>query len=504
MKKIIIYSAAALFSFCSCGDSFLDLKPTNQILETEYYHTEDEITQALVAAYQPLQWQDCSFANQHHSFAMVSDVMGGDVRAGGGGTSDFPHFHLMRGFKATPEIICNSLWRVLYSGVNRANIVIDKVGGVSDLSQEKKDRIQSEALTLRAFYYYWLWKLWGNIPYYAKNLDSAPFVAPQLKADEIYNKIIDDLEVVLEGTKLPKSVSDDLLGRVTRPMAQMLKASAVLYKGDESRYQSVLSDMREIINGHQFDLVDDFAGIWEESGEWSKESIWEINYIETGNRGWEPNILRVGGTVYPQTIGINGLRNSKYYQDGWGFGPVEPALYNAYEEGDIRRDGGILSWEVYHQKDPAATYEPRYDNSGFFNLKYMPRVGSNDQNTGDKIVNHNNNFRVFRYAETLMNAAELIVRAGGDLGEAKKYLSQIRSRAFARQGNHEIEPTLDNILNERRLEFALEGHRFWDLVRFGKAESVLGAKGYAPNKKYLPIPAAEVDKSMGTLLQNPY
>lgn len=504
MKKTLLYGAIALFSLSGCGDSFLDLKPTNQILEEEYYHTEDEIMQALVAAYQPLQWQDCSFSNQHHSFAMVSDVMGGDIRAGGGGTSDFPHFHLMREFKATPEIICNSLWRVLYSGVNRANIVIDKVAGVSDLSQDKKSRIKSEAMTLRAFYYYWLWKLWGNIPYYDKNLDAAPYVAVQLKADEVYNHVIGDLETALEGNKLPESVNDDLLGRVTRPMAQMLKAAAILYQNDDARYLSALSDMREIIGSNQFDLVDDFAGIWEETGEWCKESIWEINYIETGNRGWEPNILAAGGTVYPQTIGINGLRNSKYYQDGWGFGPVEPALYNAYEEGDIRRDGSILSWDVYHQKDPGATYDPRYDNTGFFNLKYMPRIGSNDQNTGDKIVNHNNNFRVFRYAETLMNAAELIVRTGGDLNEAKRYLSKIRSRAFAHQSAHDIEPTLENILKERRLEFALEGHRFWDLVRFGKAEEVLGAKGYTPNKKHLPIPAAEVDKSMGTLTQNPY
>lgn len=504
MKKILVHSVVALFCLSGCGDSFLDLKPTNQILESEYYHTEDEIMQALVAAYQPLQWQDCSFSNQHHSFAMVSDVMGGDIRAGGGGTSDFPHFHLMREFKATPEIVCNSLWRVLYSGVNRANIAIDKVSGVSDLSQDKAGRIKSEAMTLRAFYYYWLWKLWGNIPYYEKNLDASPYVATQLKANEVYDKIIGDLDTVLESNHLPNSVGEDLLGRITRPMVQMLKASAVLYQNDESRYQSALSDMREIINSGRFDLADDFGGIWEETGEWCKESIWEINYIETGSRGWEPNILVVGGTVYPQTIGINGLRGSKYYQDGWGFGPVEPSLYNAYEEGDIRRDGGILSWEVYHQKDPEATYDPRYDNTGFFNLKYMPRLGSNDQNTGDKIVNHNNNFRVFRYAETLMNAAELLVRTGGDLGEGKRYLSQIRDRAFAHQGNHEIEPTLDNILNERRLEFALEGHRFWDLVRFGKAETVLGPKGYAPNKKYLPIPAAEIDKSMGTLKQNPY
>lgn len=504
MKKILVYSVVALLGLSGCGDSFLDLKPTNQILESEYYHTEDEIMQALVAAYQPLQWQDCSFSNQHHSFAMVSDVMGGDIRAGGGGTSDFPHFHLMREFKATPEIICNSLWRVLYSGVNRANIAIDKVGGVSDLSQDKTGRIKSEAMTLRAFYYYWLWKLWGNIPYYDKNLDASPYFAPQLKADEVYEKIIGDLDAVLESNQLPVSVGEDLLGRITRPMVQMLKASAVLYQNDENRYQSALADMREIINSGQFDLVDDFGGIWEETGEWCKESIWEINYIETGSRGWEPNILAVGGTVYPQTIGINGLRGSKYYQDGWGFGPVEPSLYNAYEEGDIRRDGGILSWDVYHQKDPEATYDPRYDNTGFFNLKYMPRLGSNDQNTGDKIVNHNNNFRVFRYAETLMNAAELLVRTGGDGSEAKRYLSQIRDRAFAHRGNHEIEPTLDNILNERRLEFALEGHRFWDLVRFGKAEPVLGAKGYAPHKKHLPIPAAEIDKSMGTLKQNPY
>ena len=103
-----------------------------------------------------------------------------------------------------------------------------------------------------------------------------------------------------------------------------------------------------------------------------------------------------------------------------------------------------------------------------------------------------------------MIASELLVRTGGSQTQADEYLNKVRGRAYKNTGNYKKAATLDNLLMENRLEFALEGHRFWDLVRFGKAEQVLGARGFNPNKKHLPIPQSEIDKAQGTLTQNPY
>ncbi len=121
-------------------------------------------------------------------------------------------------------------------------------------------------------------------------------------------------------------------------------------------------------------------------------------------------------------------------------------------------------------------------------------------------MNYGNNQRVYRYAETLLNAAELIVRGAGS-GSAEAYLNAIRTRAQVPS----VAATLDNIIDERHLEFVGEGKRYWDLVRTGKAASVLtGANhlyrttDWSANKKYWPIPQSEIDRSAGTLTQNPY
>lgn len=122
-------------------------------------------------------------------------------------------------------------------------------------------------------------------------------------------------------------------------------------------------------------------------------------------------------------------------------------------------------------------------------------------------MNYNNNFRIYRFSETLLNAAELIARNAGS-GDAKEYLDRVRKRAGLIT---ELEPTVDNIIEERHLEFVGEGKRYWDLVRTGKASTVLVPDEYgyrtntwSVNKKYLPIPQSAIDSAQGSLTQNNY
>ncbi|MCI5744103.1 RagB/SusD family nutrient uptake outer membrane protein [Phocaeicola faecicola] len=506
MKKYFICGALALMSLTSCSDSFLEVHPTVNISEEEYYNSEERIYSALVAAYDPLQWPDWGLG-QYNPLNLVADVMSDDIYAGGSTEQDNEHWHRMHKFTATPEIVCSSLWSVFYSGINRANIVMAKMDGIPNISQENKERYLAEAHFLRAYYYTWLWKLWGNIPYYTVNPSTSPYLVEQISADEVYPKIIEDLDYALGGNRLPESVDITMKGRVTKAVAQMLKAEVVMYQNDESRYAEVLSDMRSIISSRLYSLHDDFAGMWEDEGEWCEESIWEINYHDlNAQRSWG-NPIAAGGTVLPTLIGINECKDEKF-AGGWGFGTVNPDLYNSYDDDDQRKDGGILNFAKYKETHPDASYTPRYEDTGYFLLKYLPRQGGNSQCTGDKDLNYRNNLRVYRYAETLLNAAELILRTGGDTAEAQNYLDQVRARAYRTTveelGAHKVVANIDNVLEERHLELYGEGKRFWDLVRSGKANEVLGGRGYKDNKKYLPIPSSEIDKSAGTLTQNPY
>ena len=279
-----------------------------------------------------------------------------------------------------------------------------------------------------------------------------------------------------------------------------------MYQNDESRYQKALDRMKEIISSNQYSLVADFAGMWEESGEWGPESIWEINYTSEGSpRDWNNNGITAGGNVYSTLIGIpggpklGGASKDKFY-DGWGFGTVNEAAYNMYEAGDIRRDGGILN--VSDQRD---VYDARWEDTGYFLLKYIARQNGNHGAKGDVNMGHGNNIRMYRYAETLLNAAELSVLLKQD---GSSYLKQVRDRAHCTDSG----VTRDDIIAERRKEFLGEGKRYWDLVRSGLAASVLTAANHpfrpvgsdwTESKKYWPIPQSEIDKD-DKLTQNKY
>ena len=505
MKKYLAIGCVALGSMLgttSCGDDFLTVDAPSSLLVDTYYNSESRIFEALVAAYDPMNWFDYAWG-QYTNLHFVSDVMSDDIWVGGSDNTDCAYLHRMSIFKAQPTSVCSDLWTTLYSGINRSNIVMQYIDGVEGMAETTKTQYIAEAKTLRSFYYLWLWKLWGNIPYYEQNLEF-PYIHEQNTADEVYEGIVSTLEDVVDTGSLPMRQTSEWTGRVTQAVAYMIYADAVMYQNDESRYSKALSFMKEIISSGKYELAD-FTTMFEAEGEWGTESIWEIDYFnENGAKDWGSAIAD-GGTVYPKLIGINGLSGSEDYDGGWGFSPVRKATYDMYEEGDIRRDVNILNFEEY-AAETGATYEPRYQDEGYFLRKNLPRKGGNANCSASADMNYNNNVRLYRYAETLLNAAELSVLTGGN---GQTYLDQVRSRA----GLASINATRDNILEERHLEFVGEGKRYWDLIRSGKAATVLTANydgkgyndiGWSEKKKYLPIPQSDIDSAGGTLVQNDY
>ncbi|MGQ1788244.1 MULTISPECIES: RagB/SusD family nutrient uptake outer membrane protein [unclassified Saccharicrinis] len=500
-KYILICSIFFTFLLGSCKEEFLEVDSASSVLIDDYYTTEERIFEALVAAYDPLAWTDYAWG-QFTQLNLVSDVMSDDVYVGGNDQGDQPFLHKMFNYEATPEIVCSDLWTTFYSGVKRANAVLEYMDDVEDISDETKALYLAEAKVLRSYYYMWLWKLWGNIPYYEVNLDF-PYTTPQLTADEVYNGIITTLEDAIDNGGLAIKTTSENTGRVSLAFAYMIYAEVVMYQNDESKYSTALAYMNEIISSNQYSLNSDFANIWEASGEWTEESIFEVNYFSVnGGKDWGAAI-EDGGTVYPKLIGINNLSGSPDFDGGWGFEPVRQEIYDLYEDMDQRKNGGILNM-VSYAAQTGATYEGRYQDTGNFLKKYLPRTNGNADYSGSPDMNYNNNLRVYRYSETLLNAAELLANGTSGTGSAQTYLDEVRTRA----GVASVSATVDNIIAERRLEFVGEGKRYWDLIRSGKAATTLVPNEYrtttwTENKKYLPIPQSEMDSDSG-LDQNPY
>jgi len=499
MKKYsFIIVLSAIIGLSSCTDDFLSISPTAS-QEAGGEATEEAILSNLASCYQILLF-DSYADNNYNSIVLMSDLRSDDIYKGGGDAGDQAQLYRLSQFDATPTELPSGLWKIYYSGISRCNNAIQACENAVNIKEEKLDQYKAEAHFLRAYFVHWLWKFWGNIPYFEEDLP-APYMANQYTADEIYEKIIADLDFAIEGNKLPMRTEKVDDGRATKAAAMMLKARVVMYQKDQSKYADVLNDMAEIINDGSYSLLNDFSAIWLNSGEFCDESIFESNQLPEGktwDKGWQGY-----GTNLPAFISPNELKGQDPFKGGWGFGPVRTETYTIYENGDTRREASINNF-------PDGSYTPRFQNTGLFMAKYAAREGYNPP-PGDQDLNYDNNVRIFRYAEALLNAAELIAMDGvSPVGgiTAQGCLDEIRDRA----GVASIPATADNIKLERRREFVGEGMRFWDLVRWGDTGILTenkpdfsSVRTWDDHCKYLPIPQTEIEKTDGEfkLVQNP-
>ncbi|MDR2915177.1 MAG: RagB/SusD family nutrient uptake outer membrane protein [Tannerella sp.] len=500
MKTYKIFTIAALFAgltlTTSCGDDFLTASPTEKPAAGAPA-TEGAILSSLASAYQILLF-DSYADNNYNSILLISDLRSDDIYKGGGDAGDQHALYSLSQFSSTASETLSGLWSIYFTGLARCNNAIISCANAVDVSEAKVKQYNAEAHFLRAYYTHLLWKLWGNIPYFEEPLQD-PYMAKQIPADEIYVNIMADLEVACaEGSMAMKTTGNDL-GRANRAAALMLKARVVMYQKDQTKYAEITNDMATIISSGSFGLLDDFAAIWLDENEFCNESIFESNQLPEGktwSTGWQGY-----GTNLPAFISPNGLSDpSGVFLDGWGFGPVRKSTYDMFETGDKRRDASINDWSE-------ATYNKRFQNTGLFQAKYAAHKGYK-LSTGDTDLNYCNNLRIFRYAETLLNYTELVKMYGAPEQQgvsAQDCFDKIRDRAFG-DSDHRVTANAENIKDERHKEFVSEGMRFYDLVRWGDATTVLtenipeysSVRRFEEWMKYLPIPQLEIDKTKST------
>lgn len=479
----------------SCSKDFLNTRPVGRVLEVNYYQTEEQAFEALVSIYDVLQWND------QYGFTMfrfLQNVASDDTYAGGSDASDQPSWVAYNNFTLTPNLgPQRGFWRKGYKGIYRANLFLEKIDEIEDASEAFRTRTKAEAKFLRAKFYFDLVRLFGNIPLIDHTLGASEYyTVEQVGPDQIYPLIVSDLEAAI--TDLPTSVSSNQLGRVTKGAAQALLARVLLFEDEASSMAQVASLCESVIQSGEYSLLPSFSDIWSAEGEWSSESVFEITYSENSASDWGSFGWGGGeGNVGVQFIGMRDY-NGPTYATGWGFCPVSTEL-EAAMDGDPRYGNTIIDADAL----PGAEYTPAYQNTGFWMRKYAP-IASNVAPDGDPALNWGNNIREIRYADVLLMAAEGILRSGGSEGTARTYLNQVRSRvglaALTSTGNQ----LLEDIYTERRMELATEGHRFFDLLRTGKATEVLGNQGFDSfTHTYLPIPQQELDAAPDVLTQNP-
>lgn len=509
MKRYKILTIAALLSSAmmttSCGDDFLTSSSTEKPIAGAAA-TEGTILSSLGSAYQILLFD--SYANNNYNgILFMSDLRSDDLYKGGGDAGDQAALYSLSQFSMSAAESLGGLWSIYFTGLARCNNAIIACENAVGVSDAKVKQYKAEAHYLRAYYVHLLWKFFGNIPYFEAPLE-APYMAKQLTTDEIYTKIMADVDIACEdgAMEMVNNTGADQ-GRACRAAALMLKARVVMYQKDESRYTEVTNDMATIIKSGKFELLANFDAMWLDENEFCKESIFESNQMPEGKTwatGWGGY-----GTNLPAFISPNELKDpSGVFKGGWGFGPVRKSAYDMYEEGDLRRGASINDWRE-------VSYGHRFQDTGLFQRKYAAREGYNPP-PGDTDLNYCNNVRIFRYAETLLNYVELVKM--NDIAEqqgvnAQDCFNMIRKRAFGM--DKPLEATAANIKAERHKEFLGEGMRFYDLVRWGDAAAVLtendtknnSVRTYTDNKKLIPIPLNEMEKTKGTefeLKQNDY
>lgn len=489
MKLSIIYKMLLALSLLvlgtACEDGFVDRQPVYSIDSENYFNSEDDYNNALIAAYDLLQ---TTYVN-----VMLGEIASDNTLCGGESATDVIGFQQIDDMIHTPvNDNLQDVWNWMFAGINRASYILE--------FQDKtdfpgKEQILGEARFLRAYYYFELVKWFGPLPIKEDGRFEVgdETSIPRAPVSEVYAFIEADLQYAVENL----AEAAPQIGRVDKSAAQALLGKAYLYQEKFTEAANVLEDV--ITNG-KYTLVDDYGQIFEMEGENGPGAVFEVQYSDAEGAGFGCLQCSEGNIA----VGFNGIRNynGPVFDSGFSFNvPVQEA-YDAFEPGDSRRDVSILDIEAWAE-ETGATYGIGYEHTGYYNRKYIARKG--DANLGDQNLTNPNNYRAIRYADVLLMAAEALNRGGIDDERARSYLNEVRRRAFGDM-DHDIGASgaalTDFILEERRLELVGEGHRFFDLVRTGRAADAID--GFQSGKHELfPIPIEEIQFANGNWAQNP-
>lgn len=526
MRKLKLYIPVfALLSLAACKKDFLDTEDITIVSEQNFYKTSSDAYKALVGVYDGLQR-----ATTSSTFPVILEIMS-DNAFGGTGNSDGFGYQMIDEFdklrSPADQNIYADAWTQYYKAIYRANMLLKNIGQINWAGNEDLGRIyEAETRFIRAYCYFDMVRLWGNIPLVAQ-----PTIenVTQSNPDEVYKFIAEDLKFAVENLPATSygNLNVETYGRTTKWAAEALLGRVFLYytgyysksdlAGVVSKSQA-LTYLEDVISHGGFGLVDNFASLWPAAslnnyvGEDNKETIFSIKYSYTSD--WNGN---VDGNHWMVMFGIR-VQSIYPYGMGWGGATVNPGLWNAYNIADTRRNASIISIDGegldFSNKNDQREY------TGYYWKKYAPMADAAGISLAEKMggvnfmISQFQDFVSIRYADVLLMAAEL------GSANAQTYFDDVRKRAF-RSNYVQIPVSQANIMNERRFEFAGEGIRYWDLLRQGvniaastiaetvtlqnggtDATKTISASKILETKGLAQIPYSQISLSNGVLKQN--
>ena len=519
MKKII-YILALLLSVSSCKKGLLDTTPINQKGISDFYKTPDDAFQALVAAYSVLDWS--GFGNITLTSEIASDNCFGGAGTGDSNVRQWDRFESLTDHNA-------DAWTKYYTGIYRVNVLLQNIDKVDfGTNTALKTRYIAEAHFLRAYFYFDLVRMFGNVVLLTTPVEPGKYSQPQANPDDVYKLIATDLKSAatdLAATPYA-SIPAAEYGRATKWAAESLLGRVFLYYtgyytktdlvGQVSR-EDAIKLIDDVINNSGHALVPKYANLFRASGgtdfagQNNVEGVFNIQYTYLGLKDFNQQ----NGNRWQVMIGIRGQVLLPYYK-GWGFATVNPKLWNAFAADDPRRSNSIISISGENLTSQYSLGD-QSQYTGYFCKKYTPlNAGKPEDMGGDFQIDNYDNYVAIRFADVLLMGAELNLTA--NLSVAQNYYNKVRDRAFQDANHHKTLTSdaagLQLIMDERRFELALEGQRYWDLLRQGLtvAKQAIDNTGMGTDfnvtfrtetKGLLEIPQTQISLSAGSLKQNP-
>lgn len=508
--KYIISLASCVIAFSSCNDWLSEPSPGSTGLE-DYFTSGDAAIQTVNACYTPLMWE---FNSTYYSEWFIGDIASDDALKGGQSVSDMADVYDIENFKVnTNNTLLLDYYRAQYQGIGRCNLAISEIVEMdadTTMTESVQQRILGEAYFLRAMYYFRLGRMFGNVPLVDFVIDSSDaWIQPQATQTEIYEFVADDLERAYNGLWKKSEYDAADLGRATQgaALAMLMKVNLYLHN-----YDKAMEWGTEFFNTNasEYSLCPDYRDNFTVEDENGVESVFEIQYITEATSDYGEGDGFTRGTF--TTIMVRS--RSSVLGSGWGFNKPTQDLYDAFEEGDPRREYTIINPTDEQMETPE---QEIYLGSRYLNRKSAWMYDDDTYGALEHNARGELNNTIIRYADVLLMYAEAACESNSNTATGIAKLNEVRTRVD--MSEYSTSMTQDEfrtaVRNERRVELAMEGHRWFDLCRWGTVKEVMDT--YKDNEsteasnemavfiedkhELMPLPSEEV--VLGSLTQNP-
>ena len=548
----------------SCGEDFLDVQSKTEGTTGNFYTSESAASRALIGCYDG--WQRTVSNGPTFAFHYLSELCS-DECFGGTGNNDARNSQVVDRFDIaednSQQNLHNTLWESYYAAIYRVNQLLVKENEIAWNSEASHGQLIGEARAMRGILYFDLVRLFENVPLLT---EPSTENVPQANPDDVYALIFDDLKYAaanIPADAYPKASSSTNDGRITCYAAKAMMARAYLfYTGVYGKEPAnvtkaeVLQGLEDIVSSGEYSLIPLYKNLWYcASTTWqgSDQTGWQEVSTYAGEDNAE-NILTMkfnytsdyngnaGGNNAIQMFSLRGGTFKAPYGQGWGGATVSKQFVESFPAADQRREASVIDLEgegIASTTEYQNALSDQREYTGYTNKKYTARSGYHQSETsgswslthyydglmaGDFQISQPIGYTLIRYADVLLMAAEL------GSSNAQAYLNQVHNRAYATENedgtvttpNNSIPVTKENIMEERRLEFAFEGIRYWDLLRQGvnvaakaivasgekvlnggnegtvtfKADNIISKRGFQQ------IPLTQIQLSNGVLKQN--